>query len=585
MGTGRAPGLTYLQRVVPHFAIPSAVVYLALRIANDFLPITIPSWVIIPATLFARPIIFFASSWYSDIANKRDAAARGAVMAPMVNASSFKIIGDIVETLKGGFPAEHFTRWAEECGSTYQMRMLSTNAIFTEDPEFVKNMLATQFDAFEKGPTFREQLDSLLGTGVFNADGEMWKFHRSLTRPFFTRERISDFEIYDRKAEASLKLAKQRFSEGYSINAQDLIGRFTLDSATEFLFGHSVDSLAAGLPYPPKFAHLTPASFHTHPSNIFVQAFGEGQIIAARRTGQGPDWALFEFFKDTVKPYRDVVDEFTIPVIREAVERREKMKDVKSDGWGTLLESLLDETHDPQILKDELVNLLVAGRETTMAFLTFAVYMISEHPEFETRLRQEIYDKVGPSGRPTYENVRELKFMRAFLNGSEAVSPCADQHEEEHQASCDPEQASRQAPDLRAREHDLHVRRDQHAPAHRPLGPDAMVFDPDRFLDERLHKYLTPNPFIFSPFNAGPRICLGQQFAYHEATFYLIRLLQHFTEFKLDTETNKPPPASWAHAKDRKKVEKIHLMSHLNMFVPGGLWLRMKEIQPGEVNL
>jgi cytochrome P450 len=39
----------------------------------------------------------------------------------------------------------------------------------------------------------------------------------------------------------------------------------------------------------------------------------------------------------------------------------------------------------------------------------------------------------------------------------------------------------------------------------------AEVFDPDRFIDSRLHKYLIPNPFIFLPFNAGPRICLGQQ--------------------------------------------------------------------------
>ena len=39
----------------------------------------------------------------------------------------------------------------------------------------------------------------------------------------------------------------------------------------------------------------------------------------------------------------------------------------------------------------------------------------------------------------------------------------------------------------------------------------ALEFDPDRFLDERLHRYLTPNPFIFLPFNAGRRICLGQQ--------------------------------------------------------------------------
>ena len=42
-------------------------------------------------------------------------------------------------------------------------------------------------------------------------------------------------------------------------------------------------------------------------------------------------------------------------------------------------------------------------------------------------------------------------------------------------------------------------------------GPDADEFDPDRFLDSRLHTYLTPNPYIFVPFNAGPRICLGQQ--------------------------------------------------------------------------
>ena len=38
-----------------------------------------------------------------------------------------------------------------------------------------------------------------------------------------------------------------------------------------------------------------------------------------------------------------------------------------------------------------------------------------------------------------------------------------------------------------------------------------MKFDPDRFIDERLRKYLMRNPFIFVPFNAGPRICLGQQ--------------------------------------------------------------------------
>jgi len=117
-------------------------------------------------------------------------------------------------------------------------------------------------------------------------------------------------------------------------------------------------------------------------------------------------------------------------------------------------------------------------------------------------------------------------------------------------------------------------------------GPDALKFDPDRFLDARVHKYLTPNPFIFCPFNAGPRICLGQQFAYHEATFYLVRLLQQFTGFTLDHETNISPPEKWASEYEgtRKSSEKIHPLSHLTMYIKGGLWVRMKELQPGAID-
>ena len=50
------------------------------------------------------------------------------------------------------------------------------------------------------------------------------------------------------------------------------------------------------------------------------------------------------------------------------------------------------------------------------------------------------------------------------------------------------------------------------------LVPLALHFDPDRFVDERLNKYFTGNPFIFLPFNAGPRICLGQQVRFVDHT-------------------------------------------------------------------
>ena len=111
----------------------------------------------------------------------------------------------------------------------------------------------------------------------------------------------------------------------------------------------------------------------------------------------------------------------------------------------------------------------------------------------------------------------------------------------------------------------------------------ALVFDPDRFLDGRVQKYLTPNPFIFCPFNAGPRICLGQQvislcssntrnssafqFAYHEASFFLVRLLQQFTGFTLEKSENVQPPAEWAACDGLKGTDKVYPGAHLTMYV------------------
>lgn len=99
--------------------------------------------------------------------------------------------------------------------------------------------------------------------------------------------------------------------------------------------------------------------------------------------------------------------------------------------------------------------------------------------------------------------------------------------------------------------------------------PVADEFDPDRFLDSRLQKYLTPNPFIFLPFNAGPRICLGQQFAYNEMSFFLVRLLQNFEDIQLDLDSHPPEsrvPKEWAGAPGRKGVEKFWPKAHLTLY-------------------
>jgi len=57
------------------------------------------------------------------------------------------------------------------------------------------------------------------------------------------------------------------------------------------------------------------------------------------------------------------------------------------------------------------------------------------------------------------------------------------------------------------------------------------------------------------------------QFAYHEATFFLITLLQRFTSFALDKVANIQPPAEWAEKADRRALEKIHPKTHLTMYI------------------
>ncbi|PPQ87646.1 hypothetical protein CVT25_011484 [Psilocybe cyanescens] len=601
------PGLTYLLGAFVHFGIPSTATYVLLNFAQErqVLPVNLPRWAIVSIAIAARPIIAIVSKYHSKWANKRAAVTNGAIIAPYVQESTFSIILELLESLRNGYPAEVLHRWNKEYGNVVNFELTNTPFILTNEPEHIKTILATQFDSFAKGSLFISQIDSLFGEGVFNSDGTFYsdlfgylpgnltvfgyRFHRAMTRPFFTRERISDFEIYDRNWNVSVKLARDRLAEGHSIDIQDLIARFTLDSASEFLFGGNVGSLSAGIPYHSSVSKKNTREFYNHPSTPFVKAFAEGLILSTKRLSMGPEWPLAEFTKDKVLPLRRIMDDFTDPLMRMALAKREQDlssdKDATTDEKeeSTLLSHLVNRTQDPKILKDELINLLVAGRDTTMCLLAFSVYMLAEHPDIEKRLRQEIYEKVGFTEAPKYEHMREMRFMRAFLNEVlRLYPPVPSNSRQTTKPVVLPAAGPGQKPVYVPRGTtcvyaviNMQRRTDL-------WGPDALKFDPDRFLDERVQKYLVPNPYIFCPFNAGPRICLGQQFAYHEASYYLVRLLQSFTDFTLDhgAAGNVPPPAHWKHGEGLKPTEKICPTAHLTLFIKGGLWVRMKELKP-----
>ncbi|PIL35071.1 cytochrome P450 [Ganoderma sinense ZZ0214-1] len=593
---GLPPGPRYLLRQVPQLALPPLLALGILRIFSANLSSSLPLFVRALAIALSCPLASIVLVQWRVWTNKRNAAAMGAVMPEEVAhklPGSLDLVLKMFETDKALYFTTDFFKYAEKYGNTFNFRVMFEDRFFTSEPEYIKTMLATEFSGYEKGPLIYQQLNTLLGSGVFNSDGEMWKFHRSMTRPFFSKDRVTHFDIFDRHAEHALNKMAARLKEGVPVNWQDMVSRFTMDSATEFLFGKDVCSLDAPIPYPSTHQRATNTNMNMlaeaeHPADKFVQAFQAGQEATAMRTRFLQSWPLAEFWGDKVERQLGAVHRFIDPIVEDALRRKverqwkeeDTEKDVRDDE--TLLEHLVKLTDDAKVIKDETLNILLAGRDTTACTLTFSVYMLAEHPSVLARLRQEVLDVVGPTRRPSYEDIREMKYMRAFINEVLRLYPpvpinsrCSIQAMT--WKSTKPGQPDFYIPPRTRCGYSvllMHRRKDL-------WGPDALVFDPERFLDERVQKYLIPNPFIFLPFNGGPRICLGQQFAYNETSFMLVRLLQCFSSIKLrqdvHPESMAPPGVERSpYAVDGR--ERVCMRSHLTTYVKNGLWVEMEEV-------
>ncbi|EJD35309.1 cytochrome P450 monooxygenase pc-1 [Auricularia subglabra TFB-10046 SS5] len=516
----------------------------------------------------------------------------GGVAWPVVRGKKFgnlDLVDTVMEGRANGYPCDFMEEWVEEYGPQHDIKILGGSQLFTADPGDVKFVLATEFSSFEKGPTFREAARSLLGFGVFNADGQ---FHRSMSRPFFNRDRISDFDIFSRHSDTVFRKITDRLNTGVAVDFEDAVARFAMDSASEFLFGTSVDSLHDPLPYPWNVPPPPGSTASRSASDRFVTAFAGAQLATAHRFWRGPVWKYSEITTDKTRAHIKEIDAFITPILQRALLRKKQSKarndksdlPLSSDGEETsLLDHLVSLTDDVKVIKDEIVNILVAGRDTTSVTLTFAVYFMAIHPDVLRRAREEVLARFGTTRTPSFEEMRDLKYNRAVINetlrlmppvplnvryayaNKSVLMPSTDANGKHYYvAAGDPVAYS---VFLMQRRKEL-------------WGPDAEAFDPDRFLDERLHKYLTPNPYIFVPFNAGPRICLGQQFAYNEMTYFLVKLLQRFDSIALDKDAMPPfarPPPEWKHCKGRKAVEQIIPTAALTLSVKGGLWIRMHE--------
>ena len=135
-----------------------------------------------------------------------------------------------------------------------------------------------------------------------------------------------------------------------------MISRFTLDSATEFLFGKDVRSLSVGLVYPPNSPLAADVAFQIHPANMFSRAFLQAQILTSYRSRLGWSWRLFEFWSDHVKKHMEVCYKFIDPILNEALRKKRSLKEAISESNPNDREVLEGET-----LLDHLVNCTEGG--------------------------------------------------------------------------------------------------------------------------------------------------------------------------------------------------------------------------------
>ncbi|CAE6433885.1 unnamed protein product, partial [Rhizoctonia solani] len=186
-----------------------------------------------------------------------------------------------------------------------------------------------------------------------------------------------------------------------------------------------------------------------------------------------------------------------------------------------------------------------------------------------------ILEHVGPDAAPNYEQVKGMKYLRAILNETLRLFPSVPINERATLTDCSiPTSSGRfyipsntpvlYSPLLMQRRQDL-------------WGPDAWEFDPARWLDGRNEGFIK-DPMRFVPFNAGPRICLGQQFAYNEASFVLVCLFQKFSELTLAMDAapeGSLPPPEWQGQSGRKGFERVWVKNAITLYSKGGMWVRV----------
>ncbi|KAG9731232.1 cytochrome P450, partial [Aureobasidium melanogenum] len=282
-----------------------------------------------------------------------------------------------------------------------RLSILGNEAHFTSDPKNIQALLATQFKDFGLGSARIGNFGPLMGDGIFASDGKRWEHSRALLRPQFARDNISDLELEEVHVQNMMKALPVN-ADGWveETNVQLLFFRLTLDSSTEFLFGESIDTQLAALR-----GGEAGAAAAWKDEKVFGTAIDSSQsyLFKGARFGNYYWMAHDKHFKKFCKDVHNFADYYVDKAIKAHASEKRRPSLMRKF---VFLEELAAHTQDPVELRTQLLNILIAGRDTTACLLSWMLLLLAKNPDVFEKLRETVIRDFG-----SYENPRDITFV------------------------------------------------------------------------------------------------------------------------------------------------------------------------------
>lgn len=429
---------------------------------------------------------------------------------------------------------------------TYRLLGPLRSEVYTSDPANVEYMLKTNFENYGKGWHNYTILKDLLGDGIFAVDGDKWRQQRKVSSYEFSTKVLRDFSsvVFQRNAAKLANILSEAASANQIVDIQDLFMKSTLDSIFKVAFGVELDSMCGT----------------SEEGAEFSRAFDDASAMTLWRYVD-VSWKIKKFLnigsEAALKKNVRIIDNFVYKLIRRKIEQMHNSTDNTSMKKEDILSRFLQVTEtDQTYLRDIILNFIIAGKDTTAATLSWFIYMLCKHPTIQEKVAREVKQM---------SNVKEISDFSSF-----AASMGEEALEKMHYLHATITETLRLYPALpvdakicfsddvfpdgfNVREGDM-VSFQPYAMGRMKFiwGDDAEDFRPERWLDSN-GVFQPESPFKFTAFQAGPRICLGKEFAYRQMKIFSAVLLSCFT-FKL-ADAKKP----------------VNYRTMINLHIDGGL--------------